>query len=758
MPFKDSFLRLIGRGPAPGLPEAPVTKAKGSGRTPDVLSPVQGQFGALSQGPFILPYPSDILMIETVVKYSPVAAAIVQNIRNECWRADLELIPKFGARCTVCNREFEDDLESLRMRPSMGRQFVAPGEEEEEGEGFKLQCGVCGHKWNSRVPQPLRCPNCGSYEWGGGMGRKPATRGYRRSLEEEKPPIYEAANNEPVLCPDCGGLLQEPDMAQVQRWNDFASMRNTHGLTFRTIGEMCTDDITKFDDAYIIFRWEYIIGPDGEIAGKTLKELLRGPAARMRIIKDERDRRGEYMVHGEGQGFWTCPIHRARNVKNRPGRCEREGCNAVLQPAEYVALDFLGQEDILYLEGEVLHWSEYAPGESYGFSPILTCWSELKCLVNISRLAGSIYEQFRPPKGYLVFRTRNFESLQTQILEAEEKLKTNPVYIPKLAVESEAGERFVEWLPLTNDFNELQTIPLMKELRERIEAVFGVSNLMMADTSASGGLNNEGMQITVTLRTIDRRQHIWEAVVLPILLKNLEITDFELRFPPPIEEDRMAQLERRRLNLELMARAMEMGSTVEVINDEDFEFKLTSPIAFAPGMGPMNAPGDPRNPNAGGEDNGGAPGGEGPGIGQPGQIPQPGEHREKALPPPNVVCNVSAPGHKGNCPGYADPQRPCDDCPINPDTDDDGREIKRKGGMEKSFLSSAGWTPAPRRIRTPSEKTSMRQWMKLSKSLHPRYASTLRERSKRRRTSLDKSGRSGTSGASRRTRGSSKRA
>jgi len=304
-----------------------------------------------------------------------------------------------------------------------------------------------------------------------------------------------------------------------------------------------------------------------------------------------------------------------------------------------------------------------------------TCWSELKCLVNISRLAGSIYEQFRPPKGYLVFRTRNFESLQSQIMEAEERLKTNPCYIPKLAVESEAGERFVEWLPLTNDFNELQTIPLMKELRERIEAVFGVSNMMMADVSSSGGLNNEGLQITVTLRTIARRQHNWEAKRLPRIMEALEITDYRLRFPPPVEEDRMANLERRRINLELIERAMKMGARIEIINEEDFEFKLTSPITHPSdfmmmGDGTVAAPGDPRNPNAGGEDNGGPTGGSRAPPGSAKPIPRIGEREEKA------------------------------------------------------FLYNAGWTPARKQKRTHSSQNSNLRWARLLRARITRRSST----------------------------------
>jgi hypothetical protein len=648
---------------------------KGSGKTPDMLSPAtSGYYYSSASGPFILPYPMDTTMIETVTKYSPVAAAVIQNIRNECWREDLEIIPKFGARCPDCGREYEDGLEAMRIRGRQKSHFEGP-EGEEPGGGDQKICGVCGHKWYSRVPRPLRCPNCGAYDWGGGPGPHAATKAVPGTPASMAPPEYQSEEEVPVQCEDCGGQLEEPDEKQRKKWEDFFKMRNTHGLDFPQVAEILTDDITKFDDAYLIYRWEYVIGPDGEIAGKTLVEVFRGAPTRMRMIKDERDRRGEYMVHADGQGYFTCPIHRANNVKNRPGKCAHPGCNCNLQPAEYVALSTLGDEDILFIAGEVRHWSEYAPSESYGFSPILTCWSELKCLVNISRLAGSIYEQFRPPKGYLVFRTRNFESLQTQLLEAEEKLKTNPVYIPKLAVESEAGERFVEWLPLTNDFNELQTIPLMKELRERIEAVFGVSNMMMADTSASGGLNNEGLQITVTLRTIERRQHVWEAKILPELLEALEITDYRLRFPPPVEEDRMAVLERRRINLELIERAMKMGARIEIVNDEDFEFKLTSPITHPSdfmmmGDGTVAAPGDPRNPNAGGEDNGGPPGGSRSPAGSPGKVPRIGEREEK------------------------------------------------------SFLYSAGWTPAQKRSRTRSSPNSKPHWKRLLRRQITRKSST----------------------------------
>lgn len=835
----------------PSAPSIPTQKT-----IPDRIIPTGG-WQYFSQGPLILPYPVDVASIEVMVNHSPVLSAIVTNLRNEVFRRPPEMKDKFTCKCVTCLHEFEKEYES---------------------------------------------------------------------------------------CPDCGGETRPPDKLQKMVYDKFCMEKNTIGMTFRELCEIVEDDLNRFDDAYIITRYDYAVDNAGDILAKRFVEVVRGIPARMRIIKDERAVLGGESIGIENQGFYTCVLHRIDNIQSQDGDCKL--CGRKLHKALYIALDQQGREDIGYIDGEVLHVSKYRPSDSYGFSPVLcyddqtevltaegwklfknvtyqdeiatlkdgeelvyekpnkiieydyngkmyrlqtqkvdikvnpehrlyiktgntgyhirpanesfglrakhkkgavwskedaeyftlpgimktrthvfasgdrhhknqeyknttewcpeiqikmddwveflgyylsegsttgdyrdkkyqvkiaqsqsahpkkfnkmekclqrlpfechrnsdgmgfsiyslqlashlrkyghaedkyvdsnilmelssrqhrimldalmlgdghynsyatissrladcvqeialkcglsadirtyspqkqnyhqcyhvtihglfsrnggettvnknqyddewvdykgkihcvnvpnniiyirrngktvwcgnSTWTEAKTLINISRLASMLYEQHRPPKGLLVFRTKNVEAIQAQFADIDEKMKTNPLYIPKLAVESEGGERFAEWMPITPTQEELQTLELMKEMRERIEAVYGVSNILMADSSSSGGLNNEGLQLTVTMRTIERAQQLWEVKIFPAILLSMGITDYRLKFPPPVEKDRMAVIERRARNLQLIQQVMSMGAKTEMTNSEDFEFNLKGGFAVSPTPSPMASP------------------------------------------------------------------------------------------------------------------------------------------------------------------------
>lgn len=77
----------------------------------------------------------------------------------------------------------------------------------------------------------------------------------------------------------------------------------------------------------------------------------------------------------------------------------------------------------------------------------------------------------------------------------DEKLERDPHYIPKIAVESQQGRGGVNWVKFMDTLEEMQYISVRDEMRTRIAAFYGVSNVFMMDTGKSGGLNNEGLQI-----------------------------------------------------------------------------------------------------------------------------------------------------------------------------------------------------------------------------------------------------------------------
>ena len=74
-----------------------------------------------------------------------------------------------------------------------------------------------------------------------------------------------------------------------------------------------------------------------------------------------------------------------------------------------------------------------------------------------------------------------------------------------------------------DSIKEMDYIQVKEDLRDRIAAFYGVSKIFMADNSASGGLNNEGMQILVTNRAVEMAQTIWNNYVFPFMTEEFGI-------------------------------------------------------------------------------------------------------------------------------------------------------------------------------------------------------------------------------------------
>lgn len=106
-------------------------------------------------------------------------------------------------------------------------------------------------------------------------------------------------------------------------------------------------------------------------------------------------------------------------------------------------------------------------------------------------------------------------------------------------------------------------------------SVYGVLPLFQGDLSVGTGLNNEGLQITVTNRTVELSQSVWNEA-LRWLTKQLGITDYVLELRPHEEKDLKAQLERNEMRIRLAQMMMQMGYDVELYEGADgieFRFK-----------------------------------------------------------------------------------------------------------------------------------------------------------------------------------------
>jgi len=394
---------------------------------------------------------------------------------------------------------------------------------------------------------------------------------FRRGYVWEK--SYEALckncgkkHQKPVMeCSRCGSEdLRIPDPKQLEYIEKFLDryVNKSEQLFIDVLREL-EDDLNTMDDAYIVMVKEYFIDGNGKIRMHRVKELYRGDPVTMYIYADENGVRGT-------KGF-TCVNHRDIIATEPHETCEVCGSN--LFPIHYV--NRVGGEDQYFLEGEVLHFSKYSPSRLYGLSPILTLYNHIMTLIAMENYVNSSYTKSRMPRGLLAVQTRNMESMRSFWRSVKEKMEQDPHFIPVMGIEAENGKGAVEWIKFMDSLKEMDYVSVKDDLRDRISAFYGVSKVFMADNTTSGGLNNEGMQILVTNRAVQMAQNVYNNYVFPFLVKQFGITDWDLKLPPSEEEDEIAVLRKREIEVNIAASIKNLGFEIEM--DEDGQFTYTKP-------------------------------------------------------------------------------------------------------------------------------------------------------------------------------------
>ena len=321
-------------------------------------------------------------------------------------------------------------------------------------------------------------------------------------------------------------------------------------------------DLNIADDAYLIFVKEYFVDDLGNIQLHKVKELFRGDPLTMFIdVDDDGDR---------GTSHYTCITHREIYTDDPHETCSE--CDATLHPVVYV--NRVHGKDQYYIEGEVVHISKFNPSRLYGKPPILTLWNHITTLIAMETYINTSYSKARTPKGILAVQTNNMDSLIRYWRGVKEKLEKDPHYIPIMGIETEAGGRGdVKWVPFMQSLKEMDYSAVKDDLRQRIGAFYGVSNIFQADSSAGSGLNNEGLQITVTNRTVELAQNVYNKFLFPFLEKQFGVTDWNIRLLRSEEEDETHALRRREVEVALAGQMKNLGFEVDMDEDGNFIYK-----------------------------------------------------------------------------------------------------------------------------------------------------------------------------------------
>lgn len=348
-------------------------------------------------------------------------------------------------------------------------------------------------------------------------------------------------------------------------FESFRDNANKNGQPMSEVLGMIEDDINIFDDGYLLFNRDYAYS-NKRIVRKKLKELLRIDPAYTRIISDNTGMPG---MNNQGERLYVCPMHRDSLQKTE--NCDTCGCENLI--AGY-AFTVSKEAEKYYGVNEVVHVSKYSPGLLYGFSPVLSIWQKAITLMNQDKYIREYYGKQRPPKGALFVNTRNQSSLQKSWDWLLQKTRKNPHVIHPLGVETNGNGNVAQFVDFMNSLNEMQFKEGREEMRRIIGAIYGVSPLFQNDVSTSGGLNNEGLQVTVTNRSVERSKSVYNQKLLPAIKKELDIKSFEIMLPPSDEEDETAKIDRYTKQLDNAKRLVSMGVPIEF--DKEGNYKICS--------------------------------------------------------------------------------------------------------------------------------------------------------------------------------------
>jgi len=133
---------------------------------------------------------------------------------------------------------------------------------------------------------------------------------------------------------------------------------------------------------------------------------------------------------------------------------------------------------------------------------------------------------------------QNLSVLKAIWQSLKEEAKKDPHSISPMILENKEGVgKAVEWINLMNPLQDMQFIESRNEMRRQIGAIYGVMPLFSGDISQAGGLNNESQQLTVTNRSVELGQKIYNEKVFPWILKQFKINTYELELLEPEEKD-----------------------------------------------------------------------------------------------------------------------------------------------------------------------------------------------------------------------------
>ncbi|MAH45742.1 hypothetical protein CMI37_07920 [Candidatus Pacearchaeota archaeon] len=376
--------------------------------------------------------------------------------------------------------------------------------------------------------------------------------------------------------------MMVPDITQQFAFEPLLRDANSFHQPLTSVLTEFLADVLIADDGFLLLNKEYEVDREtGEVSSQRIFEITRLHPALTEYDIDRKDGLPE-------RSHWMCPLHREQQTHTAPGNCvalndEGYSCNAILIPAMY-RYYWRGRYRY-YTKDEILHASFFSPSKTYGYSPVLTVFEKVLALVGADRTLYRYWYERRIPPGLIITYTDDPDSLETEIERIKTQMLNDPNTFPWVAASARNNRGKTDFVKLAYTFQELDYMPVRQEIRERIAMLWGVTPLFTGDASSAGGsLAKETAQTSMHDNLIESYQNIINDQIMPHLLEQLGVTDFEIKLSPPVEKTEDDSISIEKARLEVAMQMQQLG--YEPVKEKGKEIRFTyKKAAMPPGMG-----------------------------------------------------------------------------------------------------------------------------------------------------------------------------
>jgi len=395
-------------------------------------------------------------------------------------------------------------------------------------------------------------------------------------------------------CDECHEPLRYPSESERREGEKFALKNEYINKNKQTLSEVCVSlntDLERVDDLFALLDYDYYYDPTETIVHQTIKEILRVHPLTVSMQLDNLLRIGRTE---EGKEIFVCPRHREIELTENMlinGRCPK--CGGTVFNAWYAigGTSSTGKEKSdkkFYASHEVIHASKYTPSLAYGLPPALVLYYKITALMAMDKFMSEYYTKIRSPTGIPVIQTQNKSSLVAAWKDMQNAVAMNPTQAYPLVFETSEYSKsdILKFVEIMRTPEEMKMIELRNEYYLKIGAFYQVTPIFMSDTGK--GVGNEGLQVVVTNRAVQKGQNPWNNKVLMELSKAIGLNDWRIKLLPNEQRDELSDEQSKAQKIQNAMNMMSMGFQVSLKEDtEDLEFEYADADPLTRNVDPM---------------------------------------------------------------------------------------------------------------------------------------------------------------------------